>query len=331
MSVKIKVAFEILFMLLMGVLYFFAPIFACIFLCFQVVVVLMNKRNLRIFFFALIAAEAAALFILGKYVGGFFTVSAFAISIGIEVAYHLSQTFKSKETVRTWTREKIFVSVTVGSLMGICVLLSSIMGASAFSKKDFNTLSRDYVLSNPNILVTTIAKIEYDGEETASTQAAVKYFADEVAKKADYLPYYIVLIITLSSFAAVFTLVKTDRGKPSEIRLNRKYILYVALPTLAVSVIGFYPPALPFTSAISLGILIIPSYACSVTLMLSVIERFSKKRWRIVLYITVSLIVVSSLTFSPVMLVLSAVGFADALLDIRKLLDYALDGKSLKE
>lgn len=219
-----------------------------------------------------------------------------------------------------------------------------VMGLSIGLSRTPDKLVGDYVRAGENnIVVEAAAKIWYrgaeiDGKLSPSDEGYLKdalaeYAAAAEREAADYLLYYLMGYAVLlggvgylgTIFAArLFRLKIPLPDEPfSELRLPRKYLLYVALPVLAFSFLGGIKTLRPMTATVFNAFLTVPCAFAGFTLLLAVCKLFHG-RARTGLYIGTGLIAAVCAFTSIGTFILSLLGFADVILNVRKMIDYAL-------
>lgn len=112
--------------------------------------------------------------------------------------------------------------------------------------------------------------------------------------------------------------------KMRDLRLGRTYVLAVFLPVIAVAFLAFYEPMQPAVRMLVNCAVTLPTSLCGITLLYHTLCRISGKGG-IVARVAFWLVIAISLAFYDwALLVFGFVGLADAILNVRKLLDWAL-------
>jgi len=125
-----------------------------------------------------------------------------------------------------------------------------------------------------------------------------------------------------------FTVV-TEPVKFKDMRLDRKFFLYFFLPSLAIMLTGFIASlsgngGLESTMAAIVNVVItIPTGFASFALLVHSLDRIKLKRIKVPFFVILGILFVWAMLNSTVMLVVSFLGLADSLINVRKLLDYA--------
>lgn len=110
-----------------------------------------------------------------------------------------------------------------------------------------------------------------------------------------------------------------------EFRLGKTYLSGGALPALAFGLTAFYAPMRPVATAVINAMVTLPTALCGITLLYHTLGRFTGKAARVTAMAVFWLSMAAAAVFYEWgMLVLGFLGLADCVLNVRKLLDWAL-------
>ena len=110
-----------------------------------------------------------------------------------------------------------------------------------------------------------------------------------------------------------------------DVRLGKNYVLSVGLPVLLFALLYFYEPMQPVVPAVVNVCITLPTALCGMTLLYHSLCRFTGKAARAIALAAFWLTVAAAVIFFEYgLLIMGFVGLADCLIDVRKLLDWAL-------
>ncbi len=110
-----------------------------------------------------------------------------------------------------------------------------------------------------------------------------------------------------------------------EWRLGKIYLLAAVLPALAFAFLAFYEPTVPVVIAVVNIMITLPTSLCGITLLYHTLTRPNGKAKIATVALFWLIIAVAALFYEWGMLVLGFLGLADCVLNVRKLLDWALE------
>lgn len=115
------------------------------------------------------------------------------------------------------------------------------------------------------------------------------------------------------------------RGRTlKDVRIPRRYLLYVFLPVAAFSLLGINARFLPLTAAVFNLAVTAPGAACGATLLLYAADKFRGRARKPALAAAIVLCA-AGYAFGWGRMIFSLVGFADILVPMRKWIDFAAD------
>ncbi|MDR2202418.1 MAG: hypothetical protein LBP26_06660 [Clostridiales bacterium] len=119
--------------------------------------------------------------------------------------------------------------------------------------------------------------------------------------------------------------VKTCAARLCDMRLNRRFCLYVFFPAFAFSFLGYIKPLSTVTAAVFNAAVTVPCAFAAFTLLLHTLNRIPAGKLKGALFAVWVLGAATCAAFPLALFYVSFLGLADAVLDVRVLLSYALD------
>ena len=154
-------------------------------------------------------------------------------------------------------------------------------------------------------------------------QAAFDVLAARAAETmSEYAFYYTLGYASLTAVASclLYWVSVGRRAALKNVRFDRRYLLYVALPVAGVSLLGIWPHMRPLTAAVFYAAITAPCAAVGFTFLLYCAQHFSPKA-RVPAVAVVVTLCSALYLFDYGQLLLSLFGFADVLIPLRKLID----------
>ena len=110
-----------------------------------------------------------------------------------------------------------------------------------------------------------------------------------------------------------------------EQRLGRLYLKTVVLPVLVFSMLGFYEPMRVAVRPVFNVLITLPTTFCGITLLYHIAKLFRRKARVIAIVVFWLLMATAAVFWEWGLVILGFLGLGDAVLDMRKLLDWALN------
>lgn len=237
----------------------------------------------------------------------------------------------------------VFLAIALTQKRGIHVCGGTAIGAAILTAvallllwsiavgKDFGTLAADYVYRYADRpLWQRAARRAYSSVAGALApgqdgylQAAFDVLAARAAETmSEYAFYYTLGYASLTAVASclLYWVSVGRRAALKNVRFDRRYLLYVALPVAGVSLLGIWPHMRPLTAAVFYAAITAPCAAVGFTFLLYCAQHFSPKA-RVPAVAVVVTLCSALYLFDYGQLLLSLFGFADVLIPLRKLID----------
>lgn len=210
-----------------------------------------------------------------------------------------------------------------GVIMNAYVRIEADPVVSALSRKLYRTVTSEQ-----------LGHVPYSVRDELYLTDAVSYYATSVWRELDgtvmwYLSGFGTFAGGVAALGgcAMYSCMYKDERVPVPVkdwRLGRGYVFAAVLPALAFAFLAFYEPMKPVAIAVVNVMVTLPCTMCGITLLYHSVSRINGKAgaWATVLFWTVT--AVAAFFYEWGMLIIGFVGLADALINVRKLLDWAL-------
>lgn len=113
--------------------------------------------------------------------------------------------------------------------------------------------------------------------------------------------------------------------KPRDIRLGRKYLLEIGVPVVVFAFTAFYEPMQPVVRTVVNLMITLPTALCGYTLLYHTLMRIGGKAKIAAVVAFWAVVALSAVFYEWALLIAGFVGLADAIIDVRALLDKALE------
>lgn len=204
-------------------------------------------------------------------------------------------------------------------VVAVATVVASLLVWSAVTRADFGTLAAEYVYARADRPLWQWAARRYFGDIDGMATRAAEHLSE-------YTFYYALgyAAIVASVATLLFTYAAGYGGTLKNLRLDRKYLLFVFVPVGCLSLLGIMPRFLPFTAAVFYAAVTAPCAAVGFTLLLYAAMCFRGKAR--IPAVTVAVTLSAALyVFDFGQMALCFIGFADALLPLRKFIDLAAE------
>lgn len=227
-------------------------------------------------------------------------------------------------------------TVAVCAYFGIYALVKGV-SVTDLIVSEFSSLESDFVFSR-------LAQINYKkltaedlghapllkNDELFLKEAASEYAHKIGRELEDNLLWYLTGFgafaggLSCVGASAIAECRRNSTVKLEDMRLGRAYFLGGILPALLFSLFTLYEPMRPIVRTVFNLFITLPTAFCGITLLYHTAARFSGKRKVIAVIVFWFVMTVSAIFYEWGLLILGFIGFADVVLNVRRLLDWAL-------
>lgn len=229
--------------------------------------------------------------------------------------------------------------VSVFAITGGCALADGVSLRSeivrAYQKLSFDPLA--YALAKRcyrGMNAQTLGYTPLVPADTLYTADVMRVYAEEISKELEgYTLWYVSGFGTFAGgVACVGAMASAQNMHDSRIpvlrdfRLSKLYLSGGVLPALVFAFLAFYPPMRPVVRSVVNVMITLPCTLCGITLVYHTVCRIPNKKARIAVQVLFyAVLAVSAFFYEWGLLVWGFIGLADCVLDVRKLLDWALN------
>lgn len=244
-------------------------------------------------------------------------------------------------------RKSYVVGIIIVCLSMLISTIVPFICVSLVKKKTVDYCVSDYIVNaTNNTVVIAAAKYEYESffkknkdqprvekSDEKYTQSVLDFYAEQVRQSVAQNLLKYLITYSMSVGAAIYLIgIALNRSckftifvkeKISDFRLPKGYFVAAFVPAAFFSIFGLIKSFSPITAAAFSALVIMPSAIAGVTLLIYSAMLF-KGKFKILSFLILISLMSVILIFPLGMYITAALGFADYIINTRKLLEYAL-------